>query len=1074
MAITFVGSTELEYSSATPATSRTLNIATGTRTNGVLVVAVGVISASSGSGDVTGVTWNGEALTKAIETSSTIPFIDIWYLVSPDSGTNDLVVSYASGVTTTHIVAFWADSDSTIALGDTNTVEAGGTDPTSISLTPTVAGALVMSAYVSQDNNVATATSGTLVEEYDQGGNVFGSSYLLAPSTSAQTLDWDRNPTGISSVFNIAGAVFDETSSNEQPTIVANTADASTLSDTPTLEFTGSDADDDDLRYQIQISDNPSSFAGGDVLTEEVDTGGTGTLIIHPNPTGVLTWESHQQVDDRAGQVFQGHGGILDSIAFYFGAHETSPEDTDGVYLVSVYNADDGIRGDNIPVWQASTAYSPGDIVRNTSTANQDQQFAYVCSVGGTSGGTEPTWTEVEDDTISDNTVTWIAHRGAGPASPADAADTPTPGWIARSDTVAFAPGGADTGWKTCTFTGDQRVRLTDGDWYVAILDWRPANTTSTNTLTVSVRLNGTHAGNCYLDGATANNNGPRVGEDTVIRVYEEFLLLDKVSGTDAGFANTVNGGDTDPFNAGEKVSYTVQAGDALTDAITYYWQVRATDPGGTATWSSWTASRSFTVDTGGGTPHSLTASVILASSTPDNAELGVGRDFTASLGVTSASPDDAALGIDRSIAAAISVASASSDDAEIVVARDLGGSVAVASLTPDDGEIAIARAVAAAVTIASTTPDDAALSVSTSISLSASVALASSTPDDGEIGVARGLSGSTTVTTATPDDGGIAIARALAASVALASSTPDDAVLRTGIAFSAAVSLASSTSDDGGISVARGLAGDILLTTVTPDGEIVVARTIAAAVTLASSTPDDATLQTGVALSSSVALASSTPDDGEIAIARALGASVALASSTPDDGMLLVGVFFSSSVIVASSTPEDAEIVVARGLSSSTPVTTSTPDDAVVGVGRAVMGAVTIASVTPDDREFGIARLFLAAPTVSSATPDDGEIAITRGLSGSTALTTATPDDGALIVSRNLTAAPTVSSTTPDGALIGIDFLLTAVIHVLSITPDDADLSVETAAGAVSVAFGGRKAQATFTGRKPTITFSE
>lgn len=37
--------------------------------------------------------------------------------------------------------------------------------------------------------------------------------------------------------------------------------------------------------------------------------------------------------------------------------------------------------------------------------------------------------------------------------------------------------------------------------------------------------------------------------------------VLDKVSGTDAGFVNTVTGGDTDPFNSGEKVSFTVSAG---------------------------------------------------------------------------------------------------------------------------------------------------------------------------------------------------------------------------------------------------------------------------------------------------------------------------------------------------------------------------------------------------------------------------------------------------------------------------------------------------------------------------------
>lgn len=72
------------------------------------------------------------------------------------------------------------------------------------------------------------------------------------------------------------------------------------------------------------------------------------------------------------------------------------------------------------------------------------------------------------------------------------------------------------------------------------------------------------------------------------------------LSGTDSGFANTVTGGDTDPFNSGEKASFTVQAGDALATG-TYYWLARASDPGGTNNYSGWAALREFYIDTGGG-----------------------------------------------------------------------------------------------------------------------------------------------------------------------------------------------------------------------------------------------------------------------------------------------------------------------------------------------------------------------------------------------------------------------------------------------------------------------------------------
>lgn len=113
------------------------------------------------------------------------------------------------------------------------------------------------------------------------------------------------------------------------------------------------------------------------------------------------------------------------------------------------------------------------------------------------------------------------------------------------------------------------------------------------------------------------NNNGTWSTESLTFQ-YKTYItpttpLLDKVSGTDTGFANTVTGGDTDPFNSGEKVSYTVQAGDALTDG-TYYWRARAIDPNGINTWSSWTTARSFTIQTG--TPVTVNAGVIAATLT--------------------------------------------------------------------------------------------------------------------------------------------------------------------------------------------------------------------------------------------------------------------------------------------------------------------------------------------------------------------------------------------------------------------------------------------------------------------------
>ena len=69
-----------------------------------------------------------------------------------------------------------------------------------------------------------------------------------------------------------------------------------------------------------------------------------------------------------------------------------------------------------------------------------------------------------------------------------------------------------------------------------------------------------------------------------------------KVSDTDAGFANVTTPADTSPFNSGDTISYTVQS--ALTNDTTYFYRVRAKDPTGTNTWSSWSSIKSFTIDT--------------------------------------------------------------------------------------------------------------------------------------------------------------------------------------------------------------------------------------------------------------------------------------------------------------------------------------------------------------------------------------------------------------------------------------------------------------------------------------------
>lgn len=69
-----------------------------------------------------------------------------------------------------------------------------------------------------------------------------------------------------------------------------------------------------------------------------------------------------------------------------------------------------------------------------------------------------------------------------------------------------------------------------------------------------------------------------------------------RTSDADAGFSNIAAGGDTDPFDSGADIQFTVQPADALSGTTTYWWRVRAKDTTGDNAYSFWTEPQSFTV----------------------------------------------------------------------------------------------------------------------------------------------------------------------------------------------------------------------------------------------------------------------------------------------------------------------------------------------------------------------------------------------------------------------------------------------------------------------------------------------
>lgn len=299
----------------------------------------------------------------------------------------------------------------------------------------------------------------------------------------------------------------------ESPVYVdLNTADASAFStSTPTLEFTGTQLDDDDIRYNIEISNMPDSSS-----LPAVGVGGVFNYSVGP-------------------------GGVTTGLAQSF---------------IAPYNF---------------TLHTAGFTIRK--------------------GTAVPTGTLA---------LRVYAHTGVFGVS-----SMPTGSALAVSDT--FDPNTLTNTLTSTkfTFSGANQIALTAGTPYALSLEYTDGGGSHTIQMKIISGNPNYHPGNnAYKSGSTwVVDSG--VGANTDLEFYvsdnDTPFIRTKVSGTDAGFVNTVNGGDTDPFTTGQKISYTVQTGEELPNE-SYSWRVRGLDPSGSNAYGDWATPRKFTVLSSGGT----------------------------------------------------------------------------------------------------------------------------------------------------------------------------------------------------------------------------------------------------------------------------------------------------------------------------------------------------------------------------------------------------------------------------------------------------------------------------------------
>ncbi len=174
-----------------------------------------------------------------------------------------------------------------------------------------------------------------------------------------------------------------------------------------------------------------------------------------------------------------------------------------------------------------------------------------------------------------------IAERGeAGTASGEG-------GGYALADGIKTAAG------STGTSAGTAGTSTTHGLFTIALAPVNDPPVTTLNTANES----GFNTATPVLAFSASDAQGESVTYNLQVAQDSGFTvgLIDRVSNTHGGFTNVTTPSDTDPFNSGDTVNYTVQSAEALANG-TYYWRVRAIDPSGSNVYGAFSATRSFGV----------------------------------------------------------------------------------------------------------------------------------------------------------------------------------------------------------------------------------------------------------------------------------------------------------------------------------------------------------------------------------------------------------------------------------------------------------------------------------------------
>ena len=179
----------------------------GSRT--ALLVRVAYRNAGKTNTSIDSITYNGVALTKKSNTSSGGMNTDIWTLIAPASGANNVVVNFAEAMSYYIHVNTITDADQTTLVDGVNQTSGNGTAP-SVAVTKTAANGLVFDVAM-KDGTDAETVGADQTEEFNVTVSntcfCFGSKEGPTTGTSV-TMSWSWTPT--SAVYSLSAANLKE------------------------------------------------------------------------------------------------------------------------------------------------------------------------------------------------------------------------------------------------------------------------------------------------------------------------------------------------------------------------------------------------------------------------------------------------------------------------------------------------------------------------------------------------------------------------------------------------------------------------------------------------------------------------------------------------------------------------------------------------------------------------------------------------------------------------------------------------------------------------------------------------